>query len=75
MLGSSDYSPVTTTLTFIPGQTQMMTVPVDTIGDAISEGMENFLGVLSNPSRGARIGEGTATVIIRGEILYYLHIQ
>lgn len=70
LLGQSDYLPVTTSLTFSPGET-LMIVPVDTVGDNVNEGMEEFLGVLSNimPARGTRIGMETATVIISGKLL------
>ena len=44
-----------------------MVIPVPTIGDNINEGTETFLGVLSAPSRGARIEDGTATVTITGK--------
>ncbi len=51
----ADYTPVSGTLTFAPGQTtQTVTVPV--LGDTVSEGNETVLVRLSNPVQ-ATIGD------------------
>ena len=68
--GGNDYTFITETLTFEVGGPLQMIIPVPTIGDNINEGTETFLGVLSAPSRGARIEDGTATVTILGECVY-----
>lgn len=46
-LTPSDYSPVTTTLTFLPGQT-LRTVSVPIVGDTVVEPDENFTVCLTN---------------------------
>lgn len=43
-----------------------MFVPVDTVLDEESEGIEQFQGVLMFPTAGASIRQGTATVNIAG---------
>lgn len=52
-------------LTFTPGETEMI-VPVDTVLDSESEGLEQFRGVLTSPTAGTSIGQETATVDITG---------
>lgn len=60
----SDYTPVTGTLTFGPGETsKSFTVPV--LNDSIHESDESFRVVLSNPAGGAALGSpANATVTI-----------
>ena len=57
-----DYTTLTTTLTFAPGETGQP-VPVSTIDDSDVENAETFGAVLSNPAN-AELGVDTATVQI-----------
>jgi aryl-phospho-beta-D-glucosidase BglC (GH1 family) len=58
-----DYTPVSGTLTFAPGETQK-TIAVPLLGDTIAEPNETFFVRLSNPT-GASVsdGEGMGTVV------------
>ena len=57
-----DYTPVTGTLTFAPGQTsQAIAIPI--LNDALTEANETFKVVLSNPTN-ASLGKTTAVVTI-----------
>lgn len=59
----TDYAATSGTLTFGPGVTsQTITVPI--VSDPIGEPAETFTVTLSNPTNGATIGSGTATVTI-----------
>ncbi|MCA1841692.1 MAG: hypothetical protein LC792_00615, partial [Actinobacteria bacterium] len=49
--GGSDYTPVSGTLTFFPGETSQ-TVAVPVIGDTVNEGDEDFALTLSGPVNG-----------------------
>ena len=52
------------TITFPAGMTEAF-IPVDTLGDQISEPQESFQAVLTNPSAGLTVGAAdTATVNI-----------
>lgn len=59
----SDYSPVSGTLTFSPGETSKV-VPVTILQDAVYEGPETFNLGISNATAGATIGTATAAVTI-----------
>jgi hypothetical protein len=61
----SDFTPVTGTLTFAPGQTTR-TVIVPTLNDALVEGTETFALTLSNPN-GATLVHGQASGTILDE--------
>jgi arylsulfatase A-like enzyme len=59
----SDYTPVSQTLTFSPGQTRK-TVNVPILADSLAEGSETFSVTLSDPANailGTRTGTGTIT--------------
>ena len=60
----SDFTPVSGTLTFAPGETTK-TVLVQTVDDTIAEPTETFTLNLSNPTGGAIIinGQGVATIL------------
>lgn len=62
-ISGSDYTPVSGTLTFAPGQTSQ-TVLVPTLNDALVEGTETFALNLSNPV-GATVtrSQGTGTIL------------
>ena len=63
-VASQDYTVVTRTLSFGPGDTSV-TVAVTTLTDPLAEDSENFTAVISNPSMGGAIGTAdTATVTI-----------
>ncbi|MFO0850787.1 MAG: Calx-beta domain-containing protein [Gemmataceae bacterium] len=59
----SDYTAQTGTVTFAPGQTSRL-VLLATSDDTLVEGNEAFTVQLSNPSGGAAVAAGTATVTI-----------
>ncbi|HEY1013113.1 MAG TPA: Calx-beta domain-containing protein, partial [Herpetosiphonaceae bacterium] len=59
----SDYTAVSTTLTFAPGQTSR-TVTVPIINDTAAEGNETFNVTLSNPTGGATVGASASVVTI-----------
>ncbi len=58
-----DYTPVSGTLTFGPGETsKSFTVPI--LEDALAEGTEQFNVILSSPTGGAVLGTSAASVSI-----------
>lgn len=63
-IAGSDYSAISTTLSFAAGETsQSVTIPI--LDDDIVEGSETFTLLLSNPSSGVDIGiPGTAAISI-----------
>ncbi len=62
---SSDYSPVSGTLTFNPGETRR-TIQVPVLGDAVDEPDETFTLALSNPVNGI-LADGQATGTIQDD--------
>jgi hypothetical protein len=62
----SDYTAVSTTLTWAPGDPATKTVSVPVIGDTIAEGNETFSLVLSSPGN-AVLGDSTAAATIVDE--------
>lgn len=59
---SSDYTPVSGTLTFAPGESSQ-TIQVPVLGDVVDESDETFTLILSNPVNGALAdGEATGTI-------------
>lgn len=62
-VAGGDYNAVSGTLTFAPGDTSK-TISVSTIDDAVNEPVETFSVLLSGPSGGATIGNGTGTATI-----------
>ena len=61
-----DYTTTSDTLTFAPG-VQEFTIPVPTFLDTETEGYETLELVLSNPTAGVTVQDGTATGIIRDD--------
>ena len=61
-----DYAAATGTLTFSTGGPTSQTISIDVIGDNITEGDEQFVVELSNPS-GATILDGQATGVIEDD--------
>ena len=59
-----DYDPKEQTLTFQPGGVSTLNVTVQTRADNLSELVESFRVVLTQPSLGLMISEGSATVTI-----------
>ena len=59
-----DYDPKEQTLTFQPGGVSTLNVTVQTRADNLSEPVESFRVVLTQPSLGLMISEGSATVTI-----------
>ena len=62
-LAGQDYVAQSGTLTFAPGVTQQ-NILVAVTGDSVVEGNETFTVILSDPSAGASILDGTATATI-----------
>ena len=65
VLAGFDYIPVTTTIVFPAGMTQVM-VPVSSVEDMVAEVTESFGAVLTNPSDRLLIGmqdQATVTII------------
>jgi len=60
----SDFSGVTTTLTFTGGGSTSATVEVSTVGDTVIEGDEDYSVTIGNPSHGNVAGDGQATTTI-----------
>ena len=68
-LAAEDYLPITQrVVTFAPGLTSS-TQEVRSLSDSEAESVEQFSVVLSSPSAGVSIGNGVATVIIRGTMI------
>jgi subtilisin-like proprotein convertase family protein len=61
--GGDDYVPISTTLIFAPGTTQIL-VPILILDDTLSEGNETFELVLSNPTGAVLSGPPQATITI-----------
>ena len=59
-----DYDPKEQTLTFQPGGVSTLNMTVQTRADNLSEPVESFRVVLTQPSLGLMISEGSATVTI-----------
>ncbi|OJW61547.1 MAG: hypothetical protein BGO57_12650 [Sphingomonadales bacterium 63-6] len=59
-IAGSDYTAATGTVSFASGETTK-TITVGTLDDALSEASETFTVVLSAPSSGTTIADGTAT--------------
>ena len=75
----SDYTSVSSrTITFPAGITEVF-IPVDTVGDQISEPQESFQAVLTNPSAGLTIGAAdtaiTSIVDDDGELTQWYQIE
>jgi hypothetical protein len=60
----SDYSGVTTTLTFTGGESTSMTVAVSTVEDTVIESDENYSVIIGNPSHGNVAGDGEVVTTI-----------
>ncbi|MCP4419359.1 MAG: hypothetical protein GY805_22320, partial [Chloroflexi bacterium] len=68
-----DYTAVSTSLTFNPGDSLSQTVSVTINGDKTSEGNETFLLTLSNPTN-ATLGDGEATGTITGDDGVFIYL-
>jgi uncharacterized repeat protein (TIGR01451 family) len=53
-VAGADYLPVSGTLTFAPGVTNLF-IPITFVGDLLDEGLETFLVVLSEPTNGTLV--------------------
>ena len=60
----SDYTGLTTTITFIGGGATSATVEVSTVDDTVIEGDEDYTVAIGNPSHGNVTGSGEATTTI-----------
>lgn len=60
----SDYTGLTTTITFIGGGATSATVEVSTIDDTVIEGDEDYTVAIGNPSHGNVAGSGEVTTTI-----------
>ena len=63
-VAGSDYTAVTGTLTWSPGDPDVKTITIPLLGDTIVEGNESFTVALSNPVGGATLSSASSTVTI-----------
>jgi hypothetical protein len=61
---TSDYTLASTTVTFPPNSTTNVTIPVNIVNDALTEGDETIVLTLTNPTNGAQIGTAAHTITI-----------